>query len=322
MAQPSSAISAQSIDLTARRKRGQVRLLLVSMRPHQWVKNLFVFAPLLFGRRLGDIGSVIQCVLAFVSFCLLSSSLYIINDVVDASSDRAHVEKRHRPLASGELSVAPALIASLILVFASLWIASIVSTQFLFLAAIYGVLTLGYSLVWKHSIVLDGMSIATGFVLRVVGGAIAVQVAPTHWLVACAFLLSLYLAFAKRRQELLMLSESAVEHRFVLGQYTVKYLDQVNTLLIGATIVCYTLYTVAPETMERFGTDKLIYGTVFVIYGLLRYLALTQDASRGGNPGRLLLRDIPLLITIAGWASYNALIIYRGSLSAIWARLH
>src|SRR5678815_5748504 len=141
MAQPSSAISTNSIDLSARRKRSQVRLLLVSMRPHQWMKNLFVFAPLLFGRRLGDIGSVIQCLLAFVSFCLISSSLYIINDVVDAGSDRAHVEKRNRPLASGALSVPSALIASLTLVFASLLLASIVSVQFAFLVAVYGVLT-------------------------------------------------------------------------------------------------------------------------------------------------------------------------------------
>jgi hypothetical protein len=147
-------------------------------------------------------------------------------------------------------------------------------------------------------------------VLRVVGGAIAVQVKPTHWLIACAFLLALYLAFAKRRQELLTLSDTDTRHRQVLDSYTVSYLDQVNNILIGATVVCYALYTVAPETVERFGTDSLIYGTIFVIYGLLRYMALIQDPSNGGDPSKMLMKDRPLLVAVVCWVIYNAAVIY------------
>jgi hypothetical protein len=154
----------------------------------------------------------------------------------------------------------------------------------------------------------------------VVGGAAAVGIESTHWLIGCAFLLALYLAFAKRRQELLMLSEGAAEHRPVLAQYSVSYLDQVCNILIAATVVCYALYTVAPETVARFSTDKLIYGTVFVIYGLLRYMALTRDPTKGGNPSKMLLHDWPVRLTVLGWGAYNVLVIYYDSLVGLWWR--
>jgi 4-hydroxybenzoate polyprenyltransferase len=322
MSQPLSAVTSNQVKSKAIPRRGRLRLLLISMRPHQWGKNLFVLAPLLFGQRLTDTTSIVQALLACAAFCLLSSSLYLINDVADAANDRMHPEKCHRPVASGALPISLALSGAVTLALAALGVAAALNRPCVLLAMFYGGLTLGYCLVWKHSIVLDGMIIASGFVLRVVGGAVAVGVVPTHWLIACAFLLALYLAFAKRRQELLMLSDSAWQHRQVLGEYTVSYLEQVNNILIGATIVCYTLYTVAPETVARFGTDSLIYGTVFVIYGLLRYLALTQNSAKGGNPGKLLMSDRPLLLAVAGWAMYNALIIYRAPLSTMWERLH
>jgi hypothetical protein len=165
--------------------------------------------------------------------------------------------------------------------------------------------------------VLDCIVIAVGFVLRVVGGAEAVGVVPTHWLIACAFLLALFLAFSKRRQELLKLSNNAVEHRKVLGQYSVEFLEQANIIVIGAAIVSYALYTVAPETVARFGTDALIYGTVFVVYGMLRYLALINNPENGGNPSKMLLTDRPLLIALAAWSLYNAIIIYKVSLFSL-----
>jgi hypothetical protein len=159
------------------------------------------------------------------------------------------------------------------------------------------------------------MLIAGGFVVRVAGGAVAIGVAASHWLIVCAFLLALFLAFSKRRQELLMLSDQASLHRRVLGQYTVDFLDRANNILLGATIVCYALYTVAPETVQRFGTDKLLYGTTFVLYGLLRYLAMQQNIENGGNPTKMLLKDRPLLLAIVGWAIFNALVIYRHHLN-------
>ena len=175
-------------------------------------------------------------------------------------------------------------------------------------------LTMAYCLSMKRLMVLDCMVIASGFVLRVVGGAVAIAVVPTHWLIACAFLLALFLAFSKRRQELLTLSESATAHRKVLGQYSIAYLEQVNIILIGAAVVSYALYTVAPETIERFGTDALIYGTVFVIYGMLRYLALINNPENGGNPSKMLLQDRPLWITVVAWSFYNVAVIYHFTL--------
>jgi 4-hydroxybenzoate polyprenyltransferase len=283
------------------------------MRPHQWVKNLFVLAPLLFGMKLGQPGFVFMALAAAFCFCLLSSAMYLVNDIVDIEADRAHPEKRLRPIPSGALSARVALLATFLLLAGAFAIAVALGVKFSLLAIAYCVVVLGYSLAFKQAIVLDGMLIATGFVLRVVAGAIAVSVYPTHWLIVCAFLLALFLAFSKRRQELLMLSSEAEQHRSVLGQYTVSYLDRANNILLGVTIVCYALYTVAPETVNRFGTDKLIYGSAFVIYGLLRYLALLQDTGNGGNPSKMLVKDRALLLAVVGWAIYNGLIIYRSS---------
>jgi 4-hydroxybenzoate polyprenyltransferase len=321
MAQKASMIVSEQAVLEAVRNRSIVRSMLGSMRIYQWLKNLFVLAPLLFGKKLGDPHAVAQALLACASFCLMSSSLYIFNDILDANEDQAHPQKRLRPIPSGALPVWVALVSSVALLIAALAIAARVDSRFLLLAGVYCTSMLGYCFALKRAIVLDTMTIAFGFVLRVIGGAIAVQVKPTHWLIVCAFLLALSLAFAKRRQELLTLSASAAQHRQVLGKYTIGYLDQVNTILTGATVVCYALYTVAPETIARFGTDALIYGTVFVIYGLLRYMALIENPVNGGDPSKLLLKDKPLLIAIFGWVLYNGIIVYQGVVLAFWHRL-
>jgi 4-hydroxybenzoate polyprenyltransferase len=291
--------------------------LIKTSRPHQWVKNLFVVAPLLFGRKLTDVSALWDATLAFTAFCLLSSAVYIFNDWWDAEEDRAHPEKRHRPISSGVLPSGVALTGSAVLAIAGLLLAVLVGPVFASICLLYTVLMATYCIWLKRTVVLDAMTIATGFVLRVVGGAVAAGVAATHWLIACTFLLALFLAFAKRRQELLSLASTASDHREVLNQYSLRYLDNVINIVVGAAIVCYALYTVAPETVSRFGTDALIYGTVFVIYGLLRYLSLINDPSKGGNPSRLLLTDLPLLLTLAGWALYNAAVVYRGFFASL-----
>lgn len=290
------------------------------MRPYQWTKNFFVLAPLLFGQRLGYLWAIGTSLLAFASFCLMCSALYVINDIVDAAGDRAHPEKRSRPVASGRLPRSLAWLGCGVLLVGAFLLGLPVGSSFLSIAGVYFGLMLLYCLRLKHTLILDGMVIAAGFVLRVVGGAVAVDVVPSHWLVICSFLLALYLAFAKRRRELLLLSESAGRHRRVLHLYTVPYLDQVNNILVGAVIICYALYTVAPDTVQRFGTDQLIYGTAFVIYGLLRYLALIQDPRNGGDPSKLLIRDKPLLLATLGWVAYNAAVIYRPFLLEVWQR--
>lgn len=297
------------------------RLVLISMRPHQWVKNLFVFAPVLFGGKLTDIAALGSASLAFCTFCLLSSSLYMVNDCVDAREDRSHPEKRNRPISSGSLTVTAAMVASLFLVATGMLLALFVGGSFAIIAAAYYVLILAYCVLLKRIAILDCIVIASGFVLRVVGGAVAINVMPTHWLIVCAFLLALFLAFSKRRQELLILSASATQHRSVLGRYSIAYLEQVNVILIGASIVSYALYTVAQETVERFGTDTLIYGTVFVIYGMFRYLLLINDPKKGGNPSTVLVSDKPLIAALLAWGMYNSAIIYRMHFATIYTSL-
>lgn len=300
---------------TVYKKKSLLRLFLTAMRPHQWVKNLFIFVPLLFGMKLTDIDAIGNSIAAFFVFCFLASGLYVFNDWMDAEEDRAHPEKCNRPICSGALPVSIALFGAGLLVITAFSISVYVGVKFFLLAALYFILTISYCLALKRMIVLDCMTIAAGFVLRVVGGAIAISVMPTNWLIVCTFLLALFLAFTKRRQELLTLNNQAAEHREVLSQYSVDYLDKVNNILIGASIICYALYTVANETVARFETDNLIYGTVFVVYGMLKYLALTKDPENGGNPTKMLLHDKSLLLTVAGWGIYNAVVIYHVTLA-------
>lgn len=294
--------------------KGKLRLLIGAMRPYQWSKNLFVLTPLLFAKKVMEPQALIYSFAAFVVFCFLASGLYIFNDWLDIEEDRAHPLKRNRPLSSGLLPVSLALTTSAILVLGALVLAWLVSSQFFFIAFVYFAVTLLYCLTLKRFIILDCITIASGFVLRVVGGAVAISVLASHWLIACAFLLALFLAFSKRRQELLMLSSKAAGHRSVLGEYTVSFLEKANIIVIGAALVSYALYTVAPETVEKFHTNALIYGTVFVIYGLLRYLALSDNVENGGDPSKMLLRDKPLMITVAGWAIYSSIVVYHAVL--------
>ena len=281
-----------------------------SLRPSHWTKNLFVLAPLLFGRQLLNRDAIGAALLALVCFCLLSGALYIVNDVVDAAADRNHPRKRRRPIAAGELPPGVALAGATLIAAAAFALAATVGRDFLLIAAMYTGLSLAYSLALKRIVILDVMVIAAGFVLRVMGGAAAVEVEPSHWLVVCAYLLALCLGFSKRRLELLRAPASASDQRAVLGDYSVKLVEQVNLVLFGATFVCYLLYTVAPETVSRFGTHALLYGSVFVLYGLLRYLFLTHDSANGDNPADVVLHDPPLLISVLAWALYNAAVIY------------
>ncbi len=295
--------------------------LIVCARPHQWVKNLFVLAPLLFGQQLsGDsaLTAVLMSLCGVISFSFMSSGVYMFNDVVDAASDRAHPNKRTRPIASGRLSARTAIGAASVMILAGLAVAAIAGLGLMACAFMYVIMMITYCLVLKHLVILDAMTIACGFVLRLIAGAVAVDVAPSHWLILCAFLLALFLAFAKRRQELLAPSDAVVRQRRVLAQYSTAFLDQVIAILVASAIICYAIYTVAPETITRFETDALVYGNVFVIYGLLRYMVIIRDPKQGQDPSRLLVSDMPLLVSILCWAIYNAVIIYRVDVIAIF----
>lgn len=287
-----------------------MKALIISLRPEQWIKNLFVFAPLLFSRYLFDFGRSVSCVTAFLIFCLISGSVYLINDVADIDHDRLHPEKSRRPLASGNLKVRTAIVASLLLFMGSVLSAFFLNMWFSVVIVSYFALNLLYSFYLKHVVILDVMAIASGFLLRILGGAVVISVRPTAWILVCSSLLALFLALSKRRHEVVLLEKRGNAHRRVLQHYTPLYLDQAISIVMTATLMSYILYTISEETVERFGSTKLLLTTPFVCYGMLRYLYLIHKSAIGGNPGSALLRDFPLLISVILWASFVLVLIY------------
>lgn len=278
----------------------------VAMRPRQWSKNLLLFAGLLFAEKLGDTTRVWLNILAFLSFCLISGAVYIYNDLRDVEEDRLHPQKRLRPIASGNLPeavagwwMAAAMLAGLLLAF---WI----RPAFGWLAVFYVTLSLAYSLGGKHIVILDVFLIAAGFVLRALAGAVAIQVDISGWLLACTTLLSLFLGFCKRRQEIITLGDDAANHRATLGEYSVGLLDQFIAIVSSATIITYALYTIQSATAAQH--QNLKYTIPLVMYGIFRYLYLVHRKDLGGAPEQVLLEDrwiqatILLWIAVAVWA--------------------
>ncbi len=291
--------------------RSPVSALLVSLRPDQWIKNLLVFAGLIFGERLGDVDSLVTAIGAFWVFCGLSSAMYLVNDLTDREEDRRHPIKSQRPIAAGHLSGGAAMGAAAILLVGALGFAFRVNVEFAVVSLSYVGLVAAYSRVLKHVVILDVLVIAGGFVLRAVGGAVAVGVPISQWLLVCTILLALFLGLSKRRHEVTLLGDAAASHRQALAHYSSGLLDQLITIVAGATLVSYALYTAEPATVERFGTDRLTWTFPFPIYGIFRYLYLVHHHDGGGSPTEMLLRDRPLLFCVGLWAAAIVLIIYR-----------
>jgi 4-hydroxybenzoate polyprenyltransferase len=281
------------------------------IRPKHWVKNLFVFAALIFARELFQLGPLLEAVKAFVVFCLSASAIYIINDVADADADRAHPEKRHRPIASGAVPVNRALALAVFLLAVSAIIVSGMHHLFVITIVIYVLMNLAYSFRLKEVVLLDVFIVAAGFMLRVLGGAYAINVTVSSWLVLCSLFISLFLGFAKRRSELQRAApEGAAEQRRVLAAYSAAVLDQMLTISAAGAVISYALYTVAPRTVEIFHTEKLIYTTVFVIFGVFRYLHLIYTSADAENPTNAVTRDVPIIVTVALWIASCVGIIY------------
>ncbi len=292
------------------RTRSFASNLLRSLRPSQWTKNLLVFAGLIFGERLQDPVSLAKAGVAFVVFCLLSGSVYLLNDVLDREADQRHPVKRLRPLASGAISPGSALSAAAGLTGISLAVAYTVNPQFLAVAASYVVLLALYSLSLKHLVILDVLTLAGGFVLRAYGGAVAIDVAFSHWLLLLTMLLALFLGLSKRRAELLTLASDARDHRPILAHYSPYLLDQMIGVVTSSTLLAYAFYTMSPETIAKFHTDKLLLTVPFPLYGIFRYLYLVHQREGGGNPSELLLTDKPLLLCVALWGAAVIVILY------------
>jgi 4-hydroxybenzoate polyprenyltransferase len=286
-----------------------VAAVITSMRPEQWTKNLLVFAALIFGHRLFDPAALGRSLAAFLIFCMLASAVYLFNDVSDREADRRHPLKKRRPIASGEISPAAAMTVAGVLGAVSLAAALWVRLEFFLVAAGYLALSVGYSRMLKHVVIVDVLSIAMGFVLRALGGAVAIAVPMSHWLLVCTILLALFLALSKRRHELTLLADGAAEHRRILEEYNPYLLDQMIGVVTASTLMAYIIYCTSPETIAKFGTDRLVLTTPFPIYGIFRYLYLVHQKG-AGSPSEALLADRPLVACIALWGLAVIAIIY------------
>jgi len=290
--------------------------LVLALRPRQWTKNVIVLAGLIFGERLLDPASVADASLAFAIFCLLSGVVYIVNDVRDRDADRLHPSKSRRPIAAGDISVATALTFGAVLGSLALAAAYWLSVEFGNVGLTYLALLIVYSIWLKHLVILDVLTLAVGFVLRAWGGAAAVGVVMSHWLLLLALLLALFLALSKRRAELVGLADDARHHRPILAEYSENLLDQMISVVTASTLLAYALYTIDAETVARFGTDRLVWTLPFPLYGIFRYLYLVHRKDGGGNPSEILLSDRPILVCVALWGAAIILLVYGPRLTA------
>jgi 4-hydroxybenzoate polyprenyltransferase len=277
-----------------------LKALIKTMRPRQWIKNGFVFFALIFDRQLFLLGPFLRTLAGFFLFCLISSAVYLFNDIADVEADRNHPDKKFRPIASGQLPINVAWVAALLLVVISLPLAYLLSPGFLLVLVTYLVINLLYSRWLKHVPILDVMIIALGFVLRVAAGVTLITVERfSPWLYVITLLFSLYIGLGKRRAEISLLSQGAVAHRKVLEGYTLPLLDQYITIVSGMTIIAYSLYTFSAPNLPANHTMMLT--ILFVIYGIFRYLQLIQTGHAAGSPDEVALKDRPLQITMVLW---------------------
>lgn len=290
--------------------RSTPALLVRSLRPEQWTKNLLVFAGVLFGGRLLDADALVNSVAAFAVFCALSGAVYLFNDLADREADQRHPLKRHRPIASGRLSPRLALVAAVVLGLGAVQAGLLLGPAFGTIAGAYLAILLLYSAALKHLVIIDALTIAAGFVLRAAGGAVAVAVPISQWLLVCTTLLALFLALSKRRHELTLLAEGATDHRRILVEYSPYLLDQMISVVTASTLIAYSVYATSEDTAQRLGTTRLGLTIPFVLYGIFRYLYLVHQKRGGGSPAALLLADRPLLACVALWALSVALILY------------
>jgi 4-hydroxybenzoate polyprenyltransferase len=281
-----------------------------SLRPAQWTKNFFVFAALVFAQKIFDGPLVLRTIGAFAVFCFLSGALYLVNDVLDFEEDRVHPKKCKRPIAAGLVRRDTAVGLAAGLIVACLIGSYVLSWGFFIVCGLYFVLQLAYSLKLKHIVILDVFIVASGFVLRVIGGGLVIGVPLSSWLLICTTLLSLFIALNKRRHELVLLEDNASNHRPILKEYSPYLLDQMISVVTASTVMAYCLYTVSEDTVRKFGTSNLIFTTPFVLYGIFRYLYLVHQKGQGGSPEELILKDKPLVAAVVLWVACVGAVLY------------
>jgi len=308
---PEGMTPAPPVPLTAPGRQEQLlrtgEALLRAMRPLQWTKNGLVFAALIFDQKFTDAGAIGLAIVAALCFCLVSSASYLINDVRDIERDQRHPRKRFRPIATGEVTVQQALIAAGVLSLAALVLGSLIRLEFTLVLIGYLLLMLVYNLGLKQLAILDVFAISGGFVLRAVGGAVAIDVPISPWLYVCTMLLAMLIGFTKRRQELISLANLAPLHRESLRGYSVPLLDQYINILAAATIIAYSVYTFESTAVPR--NDAMMLTIPFVAHAIFRFLAVSQRSELGGQPEALLFADKPLLWTLIGWGVMSVVIL-------------
>lgn len=276
------------------------------LRPRQWIKNLFVFAALMFSKNIDELPYVWAAFYAFLCFCITSSTVYIFNDMCDIEKDRKHPRKRKRPLAAGIISMREALMLVILMFPIAITFSFMLSYSFGFVIITYLLNNLLYTLYLKNLVILDVMSIATGFILRVAAGAIAIGVLISPWLILCTFLLALFLGFSKRRNELLVLQEDAQSHRMILEHYSIEFIDNMLSIVTASTLISYSLYTFYASD------DKYSMVTIlFVLYGIFRYQYIIYNKKQGESPEEIVLNDKPLLVNILLWILTSIVILYK-----------
>jgi 4-hydroxybenzoate polyprenyltransferase len=286
------------------------KALLESLRPRQWLKNGFIFAALIFSRSLTDWHRNFTVVSAAIFFCLISSAVYLLNDIWDAPEDRKHPVKRRRPVASGRLGVRPAASVAAVLGVASLIGSWRLDREFFLVIVSYVALNLLYSSLFRRFVLFDVFIVAAGFVLRVVGGGVVIHVQISSWLIVCTIMVALFLALCKRRHELVFLGDDASKQRPILASYSPYFLDQLIAIVTASTVMSYALYTLSPDVRTKFPGKRLELTIPFVLFGIFRYLYLVHQEERGGDPTRVLLSDPVLLSVVLMWAASVVFIIY------------
>lgn len=284
--------------------------IIETFRPRQWVKNILIFAGLIFSKNLFNLEKFLSSFLAFLIFCLVSGIVYTINDIIDLPYDKINPLKRKRPLASGRLKIFYAKLAVAILLPLSLAVSYLFNYKFFLIVIGYILLQTLYTLYIKNLPILDILSISFGSLLRVIAGTVVIDVSISSWLIICTLLLALLLALSKRRYELVTLNIALESKRKVLKDYDLQLLDQMITITTASVLITYSLYTMSQETIERFGTSNLVFTVPFVLYGIFRYLYMVYKKGFGESPEGAFLADKPLMIDVILWIIMVFVIIY------------
>ena len=278
--------------------------LLKLMRPKQWIKNFFVFGALIFSYSFLNLNKTIAALIAFILFCLISSTVYIMNDILDVEKDRVHPKKRFRPIASGAISIKQATIALVVLLAISMISSFMINKGLFFILVLYFINNIFYSFKIKNIVILDVISIAVGFILRVIAGGVAIDVSLSGWILLCTFFISLFLGFEKRRNEIIKLEGKANEHRKILDDYSDELLKQFSDITLTCTVISYAMYTfVAYENAYMMITN------IFVVYGLFRYKYLSMKKGQGGSPTETVMTDKSIIIDVILWVITSVVIL-------------